>query len=217
MKSRRCATVPLEEYEQEVSATLGWQLYPAGTAKAPNFQLYLSKEIGDAEQYDELCHYLRSMPASATVDMYLNNGGGDMMAGTAILQAMRDSKAHITTILNPSAFSMAAILFLAGDSYRVPSNGLLMFHDYSGGGMSGGKGNEQIAEVQASQAWYENLLIDVCTPFLSLEDIAAVMKGKDIWLHAPEIEMRLLTTKSSLTPEPGSNPGLKKQRRATKG
>ena len=123
------------------------------------------------------------------VKLYLNTPGGALISGLALIQAMRDSKATITTILNPQAFSMGALIFLAGDQKVAPPNSLLMFHHYSGG--LSGKGNEQVLELSATNAWFEEAMHNTCAPFLTKKEIRDVLQGKDLWLGSAEINKRL--------------------------
>lgn len=150
--------------------------------------IYLSKSIGTPAGYDELCHMFRSLSEGDTVRLYLNTTGGNVAAGLAMIEAMRDSQATITTILNPEAFSMGALLFLAGDDFEFPPNGRLMLHNYSSGSM--GKGNEQMAEVQSSIKWFEQVMTDTCYPFISKAEIHAIIEGRDLWLTSDSIRLR---------------------------
>lgn len=151
--------------------------------------IYLSSPIERPSEYDDLSQLLRASDETAIINMYINTPGGDLLAGLALVQAMRDCKATITTILNPQAFSMGALLFLCGDVRIAPVNSLLMFHHYSGG--LSGKGNEQVAELAATSVWFGNAMQDICYPFLNKKEIRDLLQGKDIWLQHAEIQKRL--------------------------
>jgi ATP-dependent protease ClpP protease subunit len=153
------------------------------------YSIYLSNPVIEPDVYDEVCHLLRSVSEHDEVKLYLNTPGGALISGMAIIQAMRDSKATITTILNPQAFSMGALMFLAGDQKIAPPNSILMFHNYSGG-MSG-KGNEQVAELSAINSWFEEAMHNICAPFLTKKELRDVLQGKDLWMGGAEINRRL--------------------------
>lgn len=157
---------------------------------ATEYSVYLSQPVVQPAAYDEICHLLRQVGPDDKIKLYINTPGGALTSGLALIQAMRESKATITTILNPQAFSMGALLFLCGDEKVAPPNSLLMFHHYSGGG-NNGKGNEQIAELNAVSAWFEEAMHDICEPFLSKKEIRDVLQGKDLWLRGAEINRRL--------------------------
>lgn len=160
------------------------------TSKVSNeYSIYLSNAVVEPSAYDEVCHLLRQVGENDQVKLYLNTPGGALISGLALIQAMRDSKATITTILNPQAFSMGALIFLAGDQKVAPPNSLLMFHHYSGG--LSGKGNEQVLELSATNAWFEEAMHNTCAPFLTKKEIRDVLQGKDLWLGSAEINKRL--------------------------
>lgn len=164
------------------------------------YSVYLSQPVVQPVAYDEICHLLRQVGPNDKVKLYIDTPGGALTSGLALIQAMRESQATITTILNPQAFSMGALLFLAGDEKIAPPNSLLMFHHYSGGGMEG-KGNEQYAELVAVNAWFQEVMLDVCQPFLTKKEIHSILKGTDLWLGSAEINKRL-TRDENNGPEP---------------
>ena len=65
----------------------------------------------------------------------------------------------------------------------------MMFHNFSSG--STGKGNEQIAEVQANVKWFNKIMKRICHPFLTNEEINAIADGRDLWLDSDDIRKRL--------------------------
>ena len=68
-------------------------------------------------------------------------------------------------------------------------NCLMMFHNYSGGLV--GKGHEITASVEATNKWFHRLMRDICTPFLSCDELDRIIRGEDIWMHSEEIGDRL--------------------------
>lgn len=157
------------------------------------YSIYLSSAVIEPSAYDEICHLLRQVGENDEVKFYLNTPGGALISGLALIQAIRESKAKITTILNPQAFSMGALLFLCGDELVAPPNSLLMFHHYSGG--LSGKGNEQVAELSAINTWFEEAMHDICEPFLTKKEIRKILQGSDMWLGSAEINKRLQALK----------------------
>lgn len=159
------------------------------TVEVNQHSVYMSDAIQSPNEYIELIHALRSAGPNDEFVIYLNTEGGRVDAGLQIINAMNDSEAHIITVLDPQAYSMGAIMFLASDEHVVPDNAQLMFHNYSSGLL--GKGNEQLAEVKFASRTFEKLFTSVCTPFLSREEIGNIMNGQDLWLDAEEIRKRL--------------------------
>lgn len=151
---------------------------------------YLVEPISDPFQYAEMIHEIRNAGEADQIKIHLNNTGGNVATGIQIINAIRESAATVTTVLDGEAYSMAAILFLCGDQQQVGDHGQLMFHDYSSG--LGGKGNEQLAAVLSTAKWFGKLMKEVCSPFLSDEEISDILNGRDLWMDSDEVIERLL-------------------------
>lgn len=124
---------------------------------------------------------------------------------------MLASSAHVVTILEARAFSMAALIFLSGDELIVHDNCQLMFHTYSG--IFSGKGNEQQAEVAAVGNWFEKIMTRLCTPFLSDTEVSRILKGADLWMDSDQIRRRLMRKRpSTRNRTPGIRASAKKRR-----
>lgn len=156
---------------------------------AHEYHVYLSDEIDDPIEYVDLLATLRRAEAHDLFYLYLNTPGGRLDTGLQLINAMHSSAARVVTILDPQAYSMGALLFLSGKELIVPDNSMLMFHNYSSG--LRGKGNEQLAEVQAASRSFEKVMKKVCQPFLSADEIRNICNGQDLWLDSDDILKRL--------------------------
>lgn len=59
----------------------------------------------------------------------INSGGGDVFAANAIYTRLKDHKANITVKIDGWAASAATIIAMAGDTIKIPKNGVFMIHD----------------------------------------------------------------------------------------
>ena len=150
---------------------------------------YLCGELQDPQYYTELFYTLRTAAETDLIYIHINSPGGDFNTGLQIINNMLASEAHVITVLEARAYSMAAFIFLSGDELIVHDNCQLMFHTYSSS--FAGKGSEQMAEVHALGSWFEKVTTRICTPFLSLSDIAHILQGSDLWMDSDEIRRRL--------------------------
>ncbi|HEY9104856.1 Clp protease ClpP [Chitinimonas sp.] len=182
------AGLAANEQEQEVTTFQGLVRYER---QLPIRQIsyYLTGEIREPQYYTELFYTLRTAGETDLVFLHLNSNGGDFDTGLQIINNMLASPAHVVTVLEARAYSMAAFIFLAGDELVVHDNCQLMFHIYSGSLV--GKGNEQQAQVIALSNWFEKVMNRICLPFLSPAEIAKVLKGGDLWMDSDEIRRRL--------------------------
>ena len=151
---------------------------------------YICGELKEPQYYTELFYTLRTASHSDLIYLHLNSSGGDFNTGLQIINNIIASEARVITILEARAYSMAALIFLAGDKLIVHDNCQLMFHIYSG--YFSGKGNEQQAEVIAVGKWFEKVMARICIPFLSEAEIGRILKGSDLWMDSDEISHRLM-------------------------
>jgi len=150
---------------------------------------YLCGELQEPQYYTELFYTLRTAAETDLIYLHINSPGGDFNTGLQIINNMLASEAHVITVLEARAYSMAAFIFLSGNELIVHDNCQLMFHTYSSS--FAGKGSEQMAEVHALGSWFEKVTTRICTPFLSPTDIAHILQGSDLWMDSDEIRRRL--------------------------
>jgi ATP-dependent Clp protease protease subunit len=150
---------------------------------------YLCGEILEPQYYTEMFYTLRTAAEGDVIYLHLNSSGGDFNSGLQMINNIAASPATVVTLLEARAYSMAALIFLAGDKLVVHDNCQLMFHIYSG--YFAGKGNEQQAEVIAIGKWFEKVMARICVPFLSEGEIGRILKGSDLWMDSDEISHRL--------------------------
>ncbi len=151
---------------------------------------YLCGDIREPEYYTEFFFTLRTASDTDLIYLHLNSPGGDFNTGLQMINNILASNARVVTILEARAYSMAALIFLAGDDLIVHDNCQLMFHTYSGS--FAGKGNEQQAEVSAVSKWFEKVMRRMGTPFMSEAEINKILKGTDVWMDSDEIRHRLV-------------------------
>jgi ATP-dependent protease ClpP protease subunit len=177
-----------DDDEPEVLAQPFFKRYESqGIARQVSF--YLSGEIGAPVEYTDLLYTLRTANATDLILLHLNTPGGNFDTGLQIINNIAASEARVLTVLEARAYSMGAMIFLAGDELIVHDTCLLMFHNYSSALI--GKGNEQQAQVLAISKWFEKVMRHVCRPFLSEEEVSRILRGEDIWMDSDDIRRRL--------------------------
>ena len=159
------------------------------TFSAQHVHYYLSKSIGEPDEYTDMIHRMTIADPQDVIFIHLNTPGGQLDTGIQIINAMQNSEAKIVTVLESMAYSLGTLIFLAGDEMVVNENCLMMFHNFKGGLI--GKGNEMVSELAATVVWFETLAKDIYIPFLSEDELNRVIKGEDIWMQTAEIRTRL--------------------------
>jgi ATP-dependent Clp protease protease subunit len=174
-----------------------------------DIHFYIGTRVSDPEDYFPMIHEIETASANDTIYMHLNTTGGNLATGVQIISAMRESVANIICSIEGECHSLGTLIGLSGDELVVSPLAIVMFHNWSGG--STGKGNEQMAEIVATNKWFRKLAREIYVPFLSHEEVERILKGEDIWMDAEEINRRLsamldddeIDDKSSPIGEPG--------------
>ncbi len=173
---------------------------------------YLYSSIGAPENYTEMIHTIRTAEPHDQISIYLNTDGGHLDTGIAIISAIAESQAVITTVLDSTACSMGAILFLAGHQYIVHDCSMLMFHTFSGGFY--GKSSDLDKQVQAYKRQYSMLVKKVCAKFLTVDEIKRIDSGEEMWFSSDVIGKRLKNLEKLHTDET-KQPKVKKAAKIT--
>jgi ATP-dependent protease ClpP protease subunit len=72
---------------------------------------------------------------SPVINLHLNTPGGQIMAATAIHNALKDHPAKVVVHIDGMAASAGAFIAMAGDEIRIAPNGYMMIHNAQGEGM----------------------------------------------------------------------------------
>lgn len=77
----------------------------------------------------DVADFLNQLEGTNSVNLHINSGGGDVFAGIAIYNILKNSKANITTYVEGLAASSASLIAFAGDKVVVPKSAQLMVHN----------------------------------------------------------------------------------------
>lgn len=161
--------------------------------------IYVSDEIIDPIEYTDLIQMIRTAGPEDTISVHINCPGGRLDTGIQVVNALRNTPAHVITELEGVGHSMAALMFLCGKELVVHENTQLMFHTYSGGVL--GKGSEIRGQTDATEEWFKLMAYDICYPFMSKREIARMLKGEDFWFQYSQIQPRIERMVEILTKE----------------
>lgn len=150
---------------------------------------YLSNDLRGPQHYVQMVHILRSATPNDMVYIYLNTDGGRVDTGVQIINAMKNSQAHVCTVVEGSCCSLGTVIFLHGDEMVAEPHALFMVHNHSGGAV--GKGHEYMAQATATTKWFERLARETYIGFLTPEEFDRMMKGEDFWMDSDEVNRRL--------------------------
>ena len=149
--------------------------------------LLLYGEIGgDVRSGDVMRELIEAEQAYGRIDVRINSVGGEVFAGIAIFNALRQSKADIHIYVDGIAASMASVIALCGKPVEMSRYARLMIHSVRGG-CWGTK--EDLASCIEELEGLEGTLCQMYGQRIgkSESDIRAeYFDGKDHWLSAEE-------------------------------
>lgn len=150
------------------------------TLISQHIQYNLYDDIDSFDTYTDFFEEMALLNNKDKVTLRINSGGGRIDVGHMIVQAIQETKAFVSCIVAHASYSMASIIALSGDELLMLPNSLLMFHNYSTG--MGGKGGELIQGALASDEYIRSIMNDVCTPFLSRDEMRQIAQDRDIYV-----------------------------------
>lgn len=160
---------------------------------------YISDAIDEPPGYVKMIHQITSAGQEETIIIHLNTEGGDLSTGIQLVNAMKYTQAHVICSLEGLAYSLGSLIFLAADEFIVHDNSVMMIHHFTGGIF--GKGNEQVAQLEATMKWFTKLAQTYYTPFITDDELANILKGEDMWLQTDDIRKRLIKMVKKLKKE----------------
>lgn len=154
-----------------------------------HYEYYLTGEIGDPDDYLDLCNILRSAGPQDEVVLRINCPGGSMHTGQMIVNAVWESEANVIGFIESDCASMATYIFLACDNWGVSKYAEFMAHTCSYG--SFGKEHENFDRTNFIRKQQHKRTKEGYRSFLTDAEIDSVLAGLDVYLNAEEIMERL--------------------------
>lgn len=155
------------------------------------YEYYLVDDIGEPSDYVELCDTLRSANENDQFVIRFNSGGGLLSTGDMIINAIKESQAHVHGFIEHSCGSMATMVFLACHSWSLADSAEFFIHSASGGTV--GKEHENYASIMFARKKLHRMVKERYSGFLTEIEIENVLNGQDYYFDAEEIADRLDT------------------------
>ena len=153
------------------------------------YEYYLVDDIGEASDYIELCDVLRSASPNDEILIRINSGGGSLATANMVVNAIRESQAHVHGFIESTCASAATLIYLACHSYSLSEDADMMIHTSSS--LYGGKEHEQHSYVTFSRKKIHKMVRDRYAGFLTEKEIENVLNGQDYYFDSEEIAERL--------------------------
>ena len=150
--------------------------------------VYLTDEIADPSDYNQMCHILLDSVPGDIVTIKINNFGGRIDSGFQIIDAIKRTKATVNIELSGSVCSVATVITMFAHNLYIADYTSFMIHNYSSGAR--GKGHELKAYQEHTDRELNYAFREIYSGFLTTKEMTDVINGKDIWMGKAEILAR---------------------------
>lgn len=150
---------------------------------------YLDESIKEPKYYRPLIQSIESLTEDDSLHLSINSYGGSVDGAVALINAIQGTDAQVHVSVDGMAASAASMIALASPSIGVSPHANMMIHSATFG--SFGKQSDVISHAQFVDARVKRLMSEVYMDFLSTDEFAEVLMGREIWLNSEEIIERL--------------------------
>lgn len=144
------------------------------------YQVTIDAGFEDVAQFAELVDYLNNACEGDIAHIKISTPGGALHSILPLMAAMRNTDAHIAMHVESDTASCGTILMMLADEVYINPYTTIMLHSASYGYYNHQANMD--AHVKHSTHMLESLMRDVYQYFLSEQEIARLLDGKEIYL-----------------------------------
>ena len=152
------------------------------------YDIILDEDIREPSYYRQALHTLRTANENDVVQIFLNNGGGQLDTAICFRNSIQECRAPVFAILEGDTHSAAGMIALSCDDVIAKPYCAMMVHNASFG--SAGTSQNIVDHVSFISKQTERLVREVYKDFLTKSEIDEVVKNREIWLTDEEIKAR---------------------------
>lgn len=156
---------------------------------ALDYHYDLAGEIGESDEYLDLLDALRDAGEHDIVHIHINTPGGDLATVAQILDGMENCKGSVYTYAEGQVMSGGSLIFFKGDGLAVGKYAEFLAHGPHGGAR--GKMQDHVDMSKHNQQYVKELYEDVYSPFYSKAEIRSILRGKELYETAKQVEARV--------------------------
>lgn len=151
----------------------------------------------DPSDYRYEIDVIRNSTPNDIINLHINGPGGAVFTATSIIKAMEESQATIVGHLSGLCCSAHTMVFLACDEYVVPDDVQFMVHTSSSG--TYGKESDMFQYANHYNTTNKERMYKHYRGFMTDKEIEECINGKDFWMDAEEVILRLEARKNGET------------------
>ena len=169
--------------------------------KGKRYTAVITGEVSFPGKYIQLIDTLYHAKKGDSIVIKIASPGGMVETGVAILTAIENTQAHVTTVAMGLVASIAAIIWLAGNDRKMLPGSTLMVHGPSG--LQAGKVSDIKEECEQIDSYFRNMVTQLTKGVLTDEQLQRVLENReDLFLPWTKIETQMGTGKGvPLKPE----------------
>lgn len=153
-------------------------------------------EIGEAIEHTELVDALREATGEDVVHIHINTPGGNLSTVAQILHNIALCEGTVITEAEGQVASGGSLIFFSGHQLIVGPFSEFLAHSPAGGQF--GKVYDQLDGGKHLEAYAKGLYETAYTPFYTKKEINAILRGKELYETAPQVEARLKRVEEQL-------------------
>ena len=176
------------QFDLPKNATRIWDVYVPIVHTDNGFTAYLTNQIADPEEYNELCFLLNNATPDQEIELVLNTPGGMLDSALMIMDAIKNCKATVKVRLTGTVASAGTIIALACNKLEAAPHLSFMIHNYSGGVV--GKAHEIKSQQDFTEKNLTSAFKSFYDGFLTPREMKKVIKGEDMWMNQEEVLKR---------------------------
>ena len=159
------------------------------------YNVFFTDDIQEPFVYNEVRYRLATATAEDKFKFWITTSGGSLDSAISLLYAMQSTKATIHGLLSGEVSSAGTIITIGCHTVEIAPFSSFMIHYYSAGVT--GKGNEIKQQQAFIEKLLENMMYTVYRGFLTDDEIAHVIEGKDYWFNPEETLTRFKRLKEA--------------------
>ena len=184
------STRVLDEDDDLESTVSQYLSYAVNTSVSNEYIFPLDEEISAPNYYRNLIQVLDNATEADFVYFKINSPGGRGDACSAILHAIAHTEATTIAEIVCDCHSAASLIALSCNVLIVSDFANMLCHSARFG--TGGKSTDVLASAMHHKKISDSMITNAYKDFLTDEEIADVINGKELYLDAEQINQRAL-------------------------
>ena len=150
--------------------------------------IWLPDSLDTLSDTTEVLKMLHGADVGDVVNLHIGGVGGDVELGLRIIRAIYQCAGRVNNIIEAPVYSMHSVIAVNGFNFQLNPEAFFNFHSMTY--LAVGKKHEVKECVKFTDAWAESLNRKLLSHILTAEELAAINRGKELYLSAQQMKPR---------------------------